>query len=89
MLTYSCTNASVIYNYRITIVMNVETDIIVSIATSSTGGAVQVLILHVDTFSMGFIGFIGKVIMCLTSYSPIIFSIGVSPFMLTISCSEI
>jgi hypothetical protein len=48
--------------------MKVETDIIVSIATSPTGGAVQVLIFHVDTFSMGFIGFIGKVIMCLTSY---------------------
>ena len=65
MLTYSFTNTSVINNYRITIVIKVETDIIVSIVTSPTGGAVQILILHVDTFN---IGFIGKVIMCLTSY---------------------
>jgi hypothetical protein len=52
MLTYSFTNTSVINNYRITIVIKVETDIIVSIVTSPTGGAVQILILHVDTFNI-------------------------------------
>jgi len=53
--------------YRITAVLKVETDIIVSIAACPTGRAVIIVITYVKTFKIGVVVFIDEVKMCLTS----------------------
>jgi nucleoside phosphorylase len=52
--------------YRIMVILNVETDIITSIAASPT--AAILLIMCVEIFKTDVIVFIGDVIMCLTSH---------------------
>ena len=54
--------------YRITAVLNVETDIITSMAASLTGGAMILVIMYVDIFKTGIIVFISDVNMCLISH---------------------
>ena len=48
--------------YRIAAVLKVETDIIASIAASSTGWAVILVIMYVEIFKTGVIVFIGDVV---------------------------
>jgi hypothetical protein len=50
--------------YRITSVLKIETDIVISIAASPIERAVIQVILFVDTFKIDVVGFIGNVIMC-------------------------
>jgi len=70
-------------------VMEVETDIMDSIAVSPIGLAVILVIMYVETFKTVVIVFIGNVKMHLMSRWLIIFSIRVSLFILTISLIEI
>jgi hypothetical protein len=53
--------------YRITAVLKVETDIIASIAASSTGQAVILVIMYVEIFKTGVVVFISDVKTCLMS----------------------
>ena len=52
------------HNYGITSVLKIETDIVISIATSPIERAVIQVILFVETFKIDVVGFIGNVIMC-------------------------
>ena len=54
--------------YRITAVLKVETDIIASIAASSTGQAVILVIMYVEIFKTGVVVFISDVKTCLMSH---------------------
>jgi hypothetical protein len=60
---------------RITAILKVETDIIASIAETSRGLAVMLVIIYVVIFITGVIVFIGDIEMWLTSHLPIMFNI--------------
>ena len=61
--------------YRLTAILKVETDIIASIASTSRGLAVMLVIIYVVIFITGVIVFIGDIEMWLTSHLPIMFNI--------------
>ena len=71
--------------YRINAIMKVETDIFVSIAES----LIVIVIMYVETFKIEVVVFIGSVIMSLTSYWLITFSINGSMLILKISLNKI
>ena len=52
--------------YRITVVLKVETYIIISIAMRLIGPAVILMIMWVETLKTDIIVFIGNILMCLT-----------------------
>jgi len=54
--------------YRITTALKIKTNIIAGIAASLTGRAVILVIMYVENFKTGVIGFIGDIKMCLTSH---------------------
>ena len=60
---------------RITAILKVETDIIASIAATSRGLAVMLVMIYVMIFITGVIVFIGDIDMWLTSHLPIMFNI--------------
>jgi len=69
--------------------MKVTTDIIASIAASLIGQSVILVIIYIETFKTNVIVFIGNVIICLKSRSPIIFSITIISLILLILLCEI
>jgi hypothetical protein len=61
-------SVKLIYMYRVTAVMKVETEIITSIAGSPILRAVILVIIYVEIFTTDFIVFFSDVIMCMTSH---------------------